>query len=146
MSAEDPLRERLSQRFQPSRITELAGQAVRPMLGRPGDWDPPNSSLIMSESGGVYTYTANNLVDGTLYEFKVLDDEGTPPANWGDPEIVPRRVLLLYDETTVADRAETVGHMKGVVMKAGQMLSFILDGLPDNARSVLDRRPRAEGP
>ena len=56
--------------------------------GDPLDWDPPTSSLIMAPAGGgIYTYTAINLLDGVFYEFKVLDDEGTPPANWGDPEI-----------------------------------------------------------
>jgi predicted unusual protein kinase regulating ubiquinone biosynthesis (AarF/ABC1/UbiB family) len=39
---------------------------------------------------------------------------------------------------TAEDVANELGHMKGVVMKAGQMLSFIIDGLPDNARSVLE--------
>jgi predicted unusual protein kinase regulating ubiquinone biosynthesis (AarF/ABC1/UbiB family) len=39
---------------------------------------------------------------------------------------------------TAEDVAHELGQMKGVVMKAGQMLSFILDGLPDNARTVLE--------
>lgn len=39
---------------------------------------------------------------------------------------------------TAEDVTRELGQMKGVVMKAGQMLSFILDGLPENARSVLE--------
>ena len=39
---------------------------------------------------------------------------------------------------TAEDVARELGQMKGVVMKAGQMMSFILDGLPENARSVLE--------
>ena len=39
---------------------------------------------------------------------------------------------------TAEDVVRELGQMKGVVMKAGQMLSFILDGLPENARSVLE--------
>ncbi|GAA5483071.1 pullulanase X25 domain-containing protein [Haloferula sargassicola] len=61
--------------------------------GDPLDWDPATSSLIMSESGGVHTVTATGLTPGASYEFKVLDDGGTPPAAWGDPEITPDNVL-----------------------------------------------------
>ena len=39
---------------------------------------------------------------------------------------------------TAEDVVRELGQMKGVVMKAGQMLSFIIDGLPENARSVLE--------
>lgn len=39
---------------------------------------------------------------------------------------------------TAEDVAAELGQMKGVVMKAGQMLSFMLDGLPPQARSVLE--------
>src|SRR5829696_6929490 len=35
------------------------------------------------------------------------------------------------------DVARELGHMKGVIMKAGQMLSFIIDGLPEPARQSL---------
>ncbi len=35
------------------------------------------------------------------------------------------------------DVARELGNMKGVIMKAGQMLSFILDGLPEAARASL---------
>ena len=35
------------------------------------------------------------------------------------------------------DVARELGHMKGVVMKAGQMLSFIVDGLPEAAQQSL---------
>jgi predicted unusual protein kinase regulating ubiquinone biosynthesis (AarF/ABC1/UbiB family) len=35
------------------------------------------------------------------------------------------------------DVARELGHMKGVIMKAGQMLSFIIDGLPEAAQQSL---------
>jgi predicted unusual protein kinase regulating ubiquinone biosynthesis (AarF/ABC1/UbiB family) len=35
------------------------------------------------------------------------------------------------------DVARELGHMKGVIMKAGQMLSFIIDGLPEAAKESL---------
>lgn len=38
---------------------------------------------------------------------------------------------------TAEDVARELGNMKGVIMKAGQMLSFILDGLPEAARASL---------
>jgi predicted unusual protein kinase regulating ubiquinone biosynthesis (AarF/ABC1/UbiB family) len=38
---------------------------------------------------------------------------------------------------TAEDVARELGHMKGVIMKAGQMLSFILDGLPPEAADAL---------
>ena len=38
---------------------------------------------------------------------------------------------------TAEDVARELGNMKGVIMKAGQMLSFILDGLPEAARDSL---------
>ena len=38
---------------------------------------------------------------------------------------------------TAEDVARELGNMKGVIMKAGQMLSFILDGLPEAARTSL---------
>ncbi len=39
---------------------------------------------------------------------------------------------------TAEDVARELGQMKGVVMKAGQMMSFILDGLPPEARAMLE--------
>jgi predicted unusual protein kinase regulating ubiquinone biosynthesis (AarF/ABC1/UbiB family) len=38
---------------------------------------------------------------------------------------------------SAADVARELGNMKGVIMKAGQMLSFIVDGLPDEAQRSL---------
>ena len=82
--------------------------------GDPADWDPPNSSLIMTEaSAGVHTYTAGSLVDGTLYEFKVLDDGGSPPVNWGAPEVVAANTMAYGDadgsvEITVDTNNSTV--------------------------------------
>ena len=72
--------------------------------GDPIDWDPPNSSLVMNDDGGgFYSLTVPNLVDGTMYEFKVLDDEGSPPANWGDPEIVNVNTMAYGDSDGSVD-------------------------------------------
>ncbi len=38
---------------------------------------------------------------------------------------------------TAQDVAEVLGHMKGAIMKAGQMISFIADGLPKEAQAAL---------
>jgi predicted unusual protein kinase regulating ubiquinone biosynthesis (AarF/ABC1/UbiB family) len=38
---------------------------------------------------------------------------------------------------TAEDVAEVLGHMKGAIMKAGQMISFIADGLPPEAQAAL---------
>ena len=38
---------------------------------------------------------------------------------------------------TAEDVAKELGEMKGVLMKAGQMLSFIAEGLPDEAQRAL---------
>ncbi len=100
-----------------TRFSQLMGAALLPLLsvqlagaslvvvgslqteqGDPTDWDPPTSTLIMTESpAGVFNYTANNLADGAFYEFKVLDDGGTPPANWGDPEPVNVNTMAYGD-------------------------------------------------
>ena len=57
--------------------------------GNPSDWDPTNSTLVMTDNGGgLFSYTANNLTNGAFYEFKVLNDQGTPPADWSDPQVV----------------------------------------------------------
>ncbi len=66
--------------------------------GEGADWSPTTSTLIMNDDGGgLYSVTANNLLDGTFYEFKVLDDEGTPPADWGDPEVVNDNTMAYGD-------------------------------------------------
>jgi hypothetical protein len=65
------------------------------------DWDPPTSSLIMTESpaaSGIFVYTASNLTPaGSQFDFKILDDEGTGPANWGDPELFGQNAWVLGD-------------------------------------------------
>ena len=63
--------------------------------GEAADWAPTTSTLIMSEAGGVSSQRLANRTDTTpIYEFKVLDDEGAPPADWGDPEMVPSNVRI----------------------------------------------------
>ncbi len=65
--------------------------------GDPADNDVVNSSLLMIESGGVYTVTANNLANGTAYDFAVYNDAGTPPIEAGDPRVTPYDLTLYGD-------------------------------------------------
>ncbi|MBN2162223.1 MAG: PEP-CTERM sorting domain-containing protein [Pontiellaceae bacterium] len=66
--------------------------------GGQGDWDPDNGTLLMTDLGsGIYSYTANSLLDGTQYLYKVLDDGGTPPALWGDTEVVNANTMAYGD-------------------------------------------------
>jgi predicted unusual protein kinase regulating ubiquinone biosynthesis (AarF/ABC1/UbiB family) len=48
-----------------------------------------------------------------------------------------RKLEEQFKIRTAEDVARELGNMKGVIMKAGQMLSFILDGLPEAARESL---------
>jgi hypothetical protein len=41
---------------------------------------------MTDQGGGIYEASLTGLTAGTNYEFKILDDEGSAPANWGDPE------------------------------------------------------------
>ena len=90
--------------------------------GDPGDWDPTNSSLIMSDiGGGLFQVDANNLVYGAPYDFKVVDDEGTPPAAWGDPEITPNQLTVWGDvDGTVSITVDT-----NVINNIGQYATWI---------------------
>jgi hypothetical protein len=62
--------------------------------GGGSDWDPPTAPAMTESPPASGTYSLN-LVGlagagaGSSFEFKILDDEGTPPANWGDPELTP---------------------------------------------------------
>ena len=90
--------------------------------GDPADWDPTNSSLIMSDiGGGIHQVTANNLVFNTPYDFKVVDDEGTGPANWGDPEITPNQLTVWGD----ADGSVDITVDTNVVNNIGQFATWI---------------------
>ncbi len=55
----------------------------------------------------------------------------------GADETRRRELENRFKIRTAEDVARELGNMKGVIMKAGQMLSFILDGLPDAARESL---------
>ncbi|MEZ6190613.1 MAG: hypothetical protein R3C45_04900 [Phycisphaerales bacterium] len=82
----------------PTYATFVIAGEVQDEQGNPADWDPTNSTLLMSDlGGGIYTVSVPNLLDGTRYDFKIVDDEGTPPAVWGDPEITPNQLTLIGD-------------------------------------------------
>ncbi len=89
--------------------------------GDPADWDPTNSSLVMIESGGIHTVTVNNLVLGTPYDFKVVNDAGTPPVQWGDPEITPDQLTVRGD----ADGSITITVDTNVINNIGQPATWI---------------------
>ncbi len=55
----------------------------------------------------------------------------------GRDEARKRELEEQFTIRTAEDVARELGNMKGVIMKAGQMLSFILDGLPEAARTSL---------
>ncbi|MCA9261604.1 MAG: hypothetical protein KDA61_20445 [Planctomycetales bacterium] len=58
--------------------------------GSGGDWDPPNAPQFNDLGGGVHELELMGIsgaVSLSRYQYKVLDDEGTGPAAWGDPEV-----------------------------------------------------------
>lgn len=65
--------------------------------GNPSDWSPETSTLVMNNVGGVHSYSVSNLANGTSYEFKILDDGGTPPAAWTDTEVTFNNIKLFGD-------------------------------------------------
>ncbi len=90
--------------------------------GDPADWDPTNSSLVMSDlGGGIHQVAANNLVLNTPYDFKVVDDEGNPPAEWGNPEITPNQLTVWGD----ADGSITITVDTNVINNIGQPATWI---------------------
>ena len=60
-----------------------------------GDWTPASAPTMNDLTGGLWDLSLGTLASSTKYEFKILDDEGTPPAAWGDPEITPNNVWML---------------------------------------------------
>ena len=52
-----------------------------------GDWTPATAPLMSDLGGGLWDISLSGLTTQPRYQFKILDDEGTPPAGWGDPEI-----------------------------------------------------------
>jgi hypothetical protein len=51
------------------------------------DWTPANSPMLTDTGGGLYKVSLMGLTAATNYNFKILDDGGTPPPAWGDPEV-----------------------------------------------------------
>jgi hypothetical protein len=49
-------------------------------------WNPPDGVVMNDDGGGLYSATIAGLNPGDNHEFKILDDAGNPPANWGAPE------------------------------------------------------------
>jgi hypothetical protein len=55
--------------------------------GGAGNWDPPNAPVMTDLTGGLFELPLTGLTASTRFLFKVLDDGGTPPAAWSDPEV-----------------------------------------------------------
>jgi hypothetical protein len=55
--------------------------------GYGSDWSPNNAPLMNDLTGGLFDLSLTGLAASTRYEFKIVDDEGTPPPAWGDPEV-----------------------------------------------------------
>jgi hypothetical protein len=58
------------------------------------DWDPPTAPPMIETPAASGKYTLNlagltGAVLGTSFNFKILDDQGAPPAEWGNPELTP---------------------------------------------------------
>lgn len=49
-------------------------------------WNPPGGTIMSSLGGGLFEANLSGLASNTDHQFKILDDGGSPPANWGDPE------------------------------------------------------------
>lgn len=65
----------------------IVSGALQTEQGDPADWDPAQSSLIFDRTGPVYTVTAQNLLDGVIYDLEILTDRGLPPVDTADPRI-----------------------------------------------------------
>ena len=52
-----------------------------------GDWDAGAGPNLNDLGGGLYDFALTGLVANTRYQTKLLDDQGTPPGSWGDPEV-----------------------------------------------------------
>jgi hypothetical protein len=51
------------------------------------DWTPATAPMLTDLGGGLHTISLVGLTAGTDYNYKLLDDEGTPPPAWGNPEV-----------------------------------------------------------
>lgn len=52
-----------------------------------GDWTPAAAPLMNDLTGGFFDLSLTGLAPKTRYQFKILDDEGTSPPAFGDPEV-----------------------------------------------------------
>lgn len=49
-------------------------------------WSPGSGTVMTDQGGGFFDASLTGLAANTSYEFKILDDQGNPPAAWGNPE------------------------------------------------------------
>lgn len=72
-------------------------------LGQSGDWNPAQGILLTDpNTDGIYDVTLGPLtgaVAGTRFQYKILDDSGSPPPAWGDPELTPTNGWFLTNGT-----------------------------------------------
>lgn len=94
----------------------LAGNAsaslvIAGSMQSPTQWDPPTGYVMNDLGGGLYQLDIAGLTPGTQYKFKILDDQGTGPAGWGDPEVTPNDAWVTGD----ADGIVTVRVNRGPI-------------------------------
>ena len=51
------------------------------------DWTPGKAPMLTDAGGGLHNVSLTGLTAATNYNFKLLDDGGTAPPAWGDPEV-----------------------------------------------------------
>jgi hypothetical protein len=51
------------------------------------DWTPGNAPGLNDLGGGLYDLSLTGLAPNSQYQAKIVDDEGTPPPEWGNPEV-----------------------------------------------------------
>lgn len=67
-------------------VTATHASAALVIAGSYQGWNPPTGTVMGSLGGGLFQANLTGLSANTNFQFKILDDLGTPPANWGDPE------------------------------------------------------------
>ena len=60
-------------------------------------WDPGTGIVMTDMGGGLHQVDITGLTPGAQHKFKILDDQGSGPAAWGDPEVTPNDAWLTGD-------------------------------------------------
>ena len=108
-------------------LTAVAAALAVAAATRRGDDHPPPVTGRLGRQAKVWKLSARN---SARFALAKLQGVGSPAE---------RRAELdqQFAIRTAEDVAAELGQMKGVLMKAGQMISFIFESLPDEAQSAL---------